>query len=174
MEIDEERLVKGCLPLGTGEDWKQKYYSTLDASLPATLDKEQRNICLQAFKASMVAAYNPLPNNNVTGDDEDEVSNLTSFDQLVRVQSRFVNTPETQEQFVEDCFAELSFIKGFLRVLCGPKKDAPIHYPRLEHKPNPEGKNFEWFVDNDHDKNGKKLALPEVTVEEGLPYNPKT
>ena len=31
MEIDEERWVNGCLPLGTGEDWKG-YYEAFDAS----------------------------------------------------------------------------------------------------------------------------------------------
>ena len=177
MEIDEERLVDSCLPLGTGEDWKQKYYSALDASPPAMLDEDKQSVCLQAFRASMVAAYKPLPDNDATDDDGDEnevVSNLTSFDQLERVQSRFLDTPENRAQLEEQHFVELPFISGFRRVLRGPKKDAPIHYPRLDRNPNPDGQNFLWFVDNDHYRGGKELALPEVTVEEGLPYKPKT
>ena len=175
MEIDEERLVDGCLPLGTGEDWKKRYYTAFDASPPATLDGAQQNACLQAFRASMVEAYKPLPVNDATVDDgdENEVSNLTAFDQLGRIQSRFLNTPEGRAQLEEQHFAELPFIEGFLRVLRGPKKDVPIHYPRLDREPKPDGQNFLWFVHNDH-RDGKKLALPEVTAEEGLPYKPKT
>ena len=176
MEIDEERLVDGCLPLGTGEDWKKRYYTAFDASPPATLDEAQQNACLQAFRASMVEAYTPLPVNDATVDDgdENEVSNLTAFDQLGRIQSRFLNTPEGRAQLEEQHFAELPFIEGFLRVLRGPKKDAPIHYPRLDREPKPDGQNFLWFVHNDHYRDGKKFALPDVTAEEGLPYKPKT
>ena len=68
-------------------------------------------------------------------------------------------------------FDELPFISGFLQALSGPKKDAPIHYPRLERKPNPEGENFKWFVDNEK---GKKVTLPAVTDEKGLPYQPSS
>ena len=68
------------------------------------------------------------------------------------------------------CFDDLPFINGFLQVLHGSKTDLPIHYPRLEEKPNPEGKSLEWFKAND---TGLKLVLPAVTTEEGLPYNPK-
>ena len=130
MEIDEEWLEKGCLPLGTGDDWKA-YYADLNACLPATLDDSQRDVCIQQFKASMVTAYNNPP----------------SFDKL-------------------------PFISDFLRVLRGPIDNAFIHYPRVTLEPKPDGKNFEWFVDNDHYRDGEKLALPEVTAEEGLPYKP--
>ena len=71
-------------------------------------------------------------------------------------------------------FNNLRFISGFLQVLLGPKLDVPIHYPRTDEAQLPEGKNFEWFVDNDHYNYGMKLALPDVTDEEGLPYKPKT
>lgn len=171
VEIDKERLVNGCLPLGTGEDWKGKYYTAFDASPPATLDRARQTLCIQAFKASMVAAYNPLPDNNATetDGDEKEVSNLTSFDQLGRIQSRFLNTPEARAQLEEQHFAELPFISGFLQVLSGPKKDVPIHYPRTNKKPDPAGENFRWF---DKNENGPKLTLPAVTDKKGLPYQP--
>ena len=128
MEVDEERCVNECLPLGTGEEWKN-YYAAFDASSPVTLDEGQRNNCIQKFKASMVAAYE------------------------------------------SEHFNNLSFISGFLQVLSGPGDDAPIHYPRLERKPNPEGENFKWFVDNEKGQ-GKKFALPAVTDMNGLPYEP--
>ncbi len=126
IEVDEERCVNGCLPLGTGKDWKS-YYATFYTSPPATLNEDQRKGCIQKFKASMVAAYDSKHFNN------------------------------------------LPFISGFLKVLKGPKKDAPIHYPRLEYKPNPKGENFRWFVANEK---GKRLALPAVTAKKGLPYQP--
>lgn len=66
-------------------------------------------------------------------------------------------------------FRDLPFIDGFLQVLSGPKKDAPIHYPRQRPKPHPKGENFRWFTAND---NGSKLALPAVTAKKGLPYQP--
>ena len=78
-------------------------------------------------------------------------------------------------------FNNLRFISGFLRVLRGPKKDAPIHYPRRTNKPEPDGKNYAWFVTNERgrsrreaggDEVGKKLALPAVTNKNGLPYTP--
>ena len=78
-------------------------------------------------------------------------------------------------------FDELLFIEGFLQVLRGPKTDLPIHYPRLTCKPNPKGRNFDWFKANKkenqknkvkEEKEGLKLSLPYVTEKKGLPYNP--
>ena len=79
-------------------------------------------------------------------------------------------------------FDKLSFIEGFRQVLIGPVTDAPIHYPRLEYpeqgqyKPNPEGRNFEWFTDNERgikrDEDGRRCVLPNVTGKDGLPYKP--
>lgn len=161
MEIDEERCVSGCLPLGTGKDWKG-YYAAFDASPPATLDEDRRSNCIKKFKTGMVNAYNPLPSRNETDEGrEDQKTSprrLTSFADLKHI------LPKTSPGF-----DDLPFISGFLQVLTGPQKDVPIHYPRRDRKPNPEGKNFEWFVDNEK---GKKVALPEVTDAKGLPYKP--
>ena len=152
MEIDWESdgCSNGCLPLGTREDWKA-YYDTLDVDTcsPVKLDEHYRRKHIQNFKSSMEAGY-PNKNNYVTG--------------------KKMN------------FGNLLFINGFLKVLRGPVPDAPIHYPRLEHpeqgqyKPNPAGKNFEWFTDNERgikrDEDGKRCVLPNVTDEGGLPYKP--
>ena len=183
MEVDEERLVNKCLPLGTGEDWKS-YYEAFDVSSPTTLDENQRNDCIQKFKASMVAAYNPLPANDETTDESDDHEapdtprRLTSLADLKDVPVKTVSTtPEDRKKFEKQRFDKLPFISGFLQVLSGPKKDAPIHYPRdpsdphLGRKPNPEGENFKWFVANEKPR-GQKAALPAVTDEEGLPYQP--
>ena len=179
MEVDEERCTNGCLQLGTGEEWKG-YYAAFDTSSPATLGEGQRNDCIQKFKASMVAAYNPLPaNDEVTNGSEDQEASgnsrrITSFADLKHVPINTIpTTPEDRKESEEQRFDKLSFISGFLQVLRGPKKDAPIHYPRLEDKPNPKGENFKWFVDNEKPQ-GKKAALPAVTDEKGLPYQPSS
>ena len=49
MEVDEERCVNGCLPLGTGEEWKN-HYAAFDASSPETLGEGQQSDCIQKFK----------------------------------------------------------------------------------------------------------------------------
>jgi CRISPR-associated protein (TIGR03986 family) len=55
-------------------------------------------------------------------------------------------------------FEEIPFIKAFLNAARGFADQKPVHYPRLAHAnwndgeavpPNPEGKNYEWFVAND-------------------------
>ena len=173
MEVDEDRCVNGCLPLGIGEDWKG-YYAAFDSSSPATLSEGQRNDCIQKFKASMVAAYDPLPVNDETvkSGEESETSafrRLTSLDDLKSIQ--LYTSPKDRIEIESEHFNNLSFISGFLQVLSGPGDDAPIHYPRLERKPNPEGENFKWFVDNEKGQ-GKKAALPAVTDMNGLPYEP--
>ena len=73
----------------------------------------------------------------------------------------------------EQNFDKLPFIEGFKQVLRGPHNDDPIHYPRNHPEPHPDGKNYEWFMDNDHHRFGKKLALPKVTGKKGLPYKAK-
>ena len=79
-----------------------------------------------------------------------------------------------KQAYQERDFDKLPFIEGFLQVLKGPNTDNPrIHYPRKNRIPHPDGKNFEWFVDNDHQGYGKKLALPKVTAKKGLPYKAK-
>ena len=178
MEVDEDRYVNGSLPIGTGEEWKN-YYAAFDESSPATLGVGQQNDCIQKFKASMVDAYNSrLDNDEATNGSEDQGASgkshrITSFADLKHVPIKTIpTTPEDQKRSEEQRFDELPFISGFLQVLSGPKNDAPIHYPRLERKPNPEGENFKWFVDNEKGQ-GKKLALPAVTAEKGLPYPAK-
>ena len=99
--------------------------------------------------------------------DEGKADCIQQFkSKMIEGYKSLVSNSETNDL---QAFNDLPFISGFLQVLSGPKKDDPIHYPRLEHKPNPEGKNFEWFRDNE---SNSKRALPRVTDEESLPYNP--
>ena len=177
MEIDKARLKNGCLPLGTGEDWKG-YYADLNACLPATLDVDTQCACIQKFQDSMVDAYDPIQANNAVDveSDDKKSTNLSFSDQLESIQSQRPTTPENQAQLIEQRFVKLSFIEGFKQVLKGPNSEYPIHYPRRNSKPNPEGKNYEWFMDNENGReyheDGKKIALPAVTDKDGFPYNP--
>ena len=66
-------------------------------------------------------------------------------------------------------FDDLPFITDFLQILEGPLADLPIHYPREDRNPTPEGENFRWFTANER---GWKDALPDVTDAKGLPYEP--
>jgi CRISPR-associated protein (TIGR03986 family) len=53
-------------------------------------------------------------------------------------------------------FDDLHFIKAFLNSAKG--HDKRVHYPRPDHAPLPEGKNFEWFMGN---VKAKSKTLPE-------------
>lgn len=63
-------------------------------------------------------------------------------------------------------------IESFKAACEGFNDNKPIHYPRKDKSPNPEGKNFEWFVANSS-KDGRKLSLPNLDSEIGLPLEPK-
>jgi CRISPR-associated protein (TIGR03986 family) len=174
MEIDKEQCANGCLPLGTGEDWKE-YYAAFDASPPTTLDEAQKNDCIQAFKASMVADYNPLQTQDEAAKEDEEQKTsgtpqqLTSFADLKTIPIKIDS--ENRKDLEDQHFNELPFIADFLQVLRGPVDNAPIHYPRLDREPNPEGKNFEWFTANERNRNSQH-ALSAVTDAKGLPYKP--
>ena len=149
IEIDTKRLEGSNLPLGTDKHWRA-YYANLNDTPPAELKDDQQNQLIQQFIASMVAAYNPLQ--------EDDASN------------------EGRAQLEEQIFYELPFVKGFLKVMQGPVDDGPIHYPRLTEKPDRDGKNYAWFMANERGRHrgedGKKLALPAVMDDGRLPYTP--
>ncbi|MGH7091672.1 MAG: TIGR03986 family type III CRISPR-associated RAMP protein [Stellaceae bacterium] len=67
-------------------------------------------------------------------------------------------------------FAEVSFIRAFLRAVRGFADGLPIHYPRLTANPAPEGENFKWFVENEQ---GRKVALDDLSSDAGLPHQPR-
>lgn len=73
-------------------------------------------------------------------------------------------------------FEQVEFIQAFYQAAKGFDDNLPIHYPRTTQNPNPQGEGFDWFVDNEsmnQDNGGRKLALPLLTQDNGLPYNPK-
>ena len=71
---------------------------------------------------------------------------------------------------------QLDNIKDLVALLIEPRNASQlhIHYPRTDIKPDPEGKNFEWFVANKAkstkpDKAGPNLPLEVAGEELGLP-----
>ena len=60
-------------------------------------------------------------------------------------------------------------IESFKSACKGFDDNKPIHYPRTTEEPNSEGKNFDWFVAN---TKGRKLSLPNLSDEIGLPRKP--
>lgn len=69
-------------------------------------------------------------------------------------------------------FEDVSFVAAFLQSARGFDDNKPIHYPRLQENPDPNGENFEWFTKNESTK-GFKLSLPLLVEDQGLPYVPK-
>ena len=70
-------------------------------------------------------------------------------------------------------FERVPFIAAFLRAARGFDDRKPIHYPRTKPQPHPEGRGFEWFVENERLKEGKVvhgLSLPDLEHDRGLPY----
>jgi CRISPR-associated protein (TIGR03986 family) len=56
-----------------------------------------------------------------------------------------------------------------LKALLAESSELPVHYPRSTPRPQPEGKNYEWFVGNKR-KGGPRVALRLTTEDtEGLP-----
>lgn len=58
----------------------------------------------------------------------------------------------------------------------GGQPHLPVHYPRLGEQPDPEGNNYEWFVENERLQKGTPawgLALPGADERLGLPRFPR-
>jgi CRISPR-associated protein (TIGR03986 family) len=69
-------------------------------------------------------------------------------------------------------FDEVSFIKAFCQNARGFSDGKPIHYPRTTAAPEPEGKIFEWFTENEAiNKNSPPRQYPLGTLidDPGLP-----
>ncbi len=68
-------------------------------------------------------------------------------------------------------FDEVPFIKAFLRMAKGFDDGLPVHYPRSQRQPNPEGLAYEWFVENERVQQGRihGYALPNLSEDRGLP-----
>jgi CRISPR-associated protein (TIGR03986 family) len=69
-------------------------------------------------------------------------------------------------------FEAISFIAAFLRMAKGFDDGLPVHYPRGQQKPHPEGRAYEWFVANEKTQKNQVVngyALPDLVNDLGLP-----
>ena len=168
IEIDPDRLENGNLPLGNHDNWK-KYYATLEDTPLAKLDEDKQNEFIDQFTESILKAYQQ-PKEEKSNTENIEQNSISSRSMADQLNSLPINST------VEEEFDRLPFIKGFLKVLQGPDDQYPIHYPRTRTERDPEGKNFEWFVENergDRNRDGKQLGLPDVNADDQkLPYTP--
>lgn len=70
-------------------------------------------------------------------------------------------------------FERVPFIGAFLQATRGFSDGKPVHYPRLEAQPHPDGKNYEWFVANDRGASAG-FALRDLEGDPGLPRQPRS
>jgi hypothetical protein len=73
----------------------------------------------------------------------------------------------------ESEFEKLAHIKDLLVLLSDPSPNLPIHYPRTDPKPVEQGKNFEWFMGNNRNREAR-FTLEMPGEEKGLPLIDKT
>jgi CRISPR-associated protein (TIGR03986 family) len=81
-----------------------------------------------------------------------------------------------KEAYFNNNFERVSFIEAFCLAVQGFNDNLPIHYPRITKEINPNNEGFDWFSKNENsakEGGGKKLALPSLIKDKGLPYNPR-
>ncbi len=66
-------------------------------------------------------------------------------------------------------FLDTPFIAAFLQSATGYNDGLTVCYPRTTESPMPDGMNYVWFGENEKNK---KLALPDIVGDPGLPWNP--
>jgi hypothetical protein len=69
-------------------------------------------------------------------------------------------------------FVDVPFIKAFLVAARGHADELATHYPRITREPTSAGENFKWFVGNENSRYGKRLSLPSLGSDPGLPLKP--
>ncbi|MCY0886372.1 MAG: TIGR03986 family CRISPR-associated RAMP protein [Firmicutes bacterium] len=87
-----------------------------------------------------------------------------------RLRSLIQSFREATEKDYGRPFENVPFIQAFLRAAIGFRDGLPVHYPRLTTAPDPDGKNYKWFMENEK---GPKYPLALLIEDEGLPYKPE-
>lgn len=133
--------------LRTGAHWQEFYGSLLSVEHP-TFDIDKM---VSAFKDAVTEAYadKPAP---------------VSEKALGGFAAAFASV-------AKPAFERVPFIESFLVMTAGFDDRLPVHYPRTTVDPNLKGEGFDWFVDNER-TGGKKLSLPLLVEDEGLPFSP--
>ena len=100
-----------------------------------------------------------------------------NLEQVLQQQCVQAFQTEAKQAYSSPNFEQIPFIAAFIQSAKGFDDNLPIHYPRLEANPQPEGKSFEWFVANESTAKkdgGRKVSLPKLVSDRGLRRNPKT
>jgi CRISPR-associated protein (TIGR03986 family) len=93
-------------------------------------------------------------------------------------QTNWESTVNTFKQAVtksyekSNAFEQVPFIAAFEKAAKG--YSGRVHYPRVTPQPKPDGESFKWFVENDAQPRGQKLALPDLVSDRSFPLNPTT
>lgn len=82
----------------------------------------------------------------------------------------------TQQEFEAAVTATYgaNILAAFLKMASGFADRLPTHYPRAQHPPHPEGRAYEWFVENDRTgaQGGPRVCLHDLATDSGLPMLP--
>lgn len=76
-------------------------------------------------------------------------------------------------------FEEVPHILAFSRASRGFSDGVPVHYPRLDPRPDLEGLNYEWFKANEAESKSDRgrtrpgHSLPDLAEDRGLPLQPR-
>ncbi|MCB9958318.1 MAG: TIGR03986 family CRISPR-associated RAMP protein [Rhodospirillaceae bacterium] len=148
------RIRLTCLDLADGEGKRQEYsrfFPQRESDLP---DKDTQQHYLEAETIGECATA-------VQG-------KVNAFKE--NIAELYTGQPEASRA------ADVPFIRAFVQAACGFGDGLPVHYPRNSQAPDPEGKNFEWFVENERTgrdaPSGNQLALDNLAGDRGLPFWP--
>lgn len=110
-------------------------------------------------------------------------TDLRTGEQWKDFYSSLIFKPKPNQEMLKDCIRDFEqslelayrsktpeFLQAFVKAAQGFQK--PIHYPRPNRKPDPSVESFKWFVENENERRGEKVSLPNIIHDRGLPYQP--
>lgn len=180
---DQNRTVAGALLPGAKFEFTIRFTNLSPTELGALLWILEMN----GAQYHRLGFGKPLGFGSVRLSIAEDALVLTQFDQRYESLSSGGNQAATAEERVtwlatfktamgrayQAEFNDLPHIKDLLALLSDPQPDLSIHYPRTDERPVEQGKNFEWFMGNNRNRDARYVL--EVPGEEnGLPLIDKT
>ena len=98
-----------------------------------------------------------------------QLNNLSKFE--ISPDTLIKDYCDATESVYQISFDKVSFITAFIRCSKGFEGNFPVHYPRISERIDLEGKNYEWFVDNE---SGNRYSLPDLAQGKSLPRKPRS
>lgn len=154
------RIAVQRAQLAKGASWRE-YYRSFGGESLGQVDPQA---LIEAFKKAVIQAYgNCRIQEKRAGSDAPGESPLAA---KLR-QAGLGREDSKQEAGV--AFEEITFIRAFLNACRGGR--LPVHYPRTCPAPDPGGRQYEWFVENERPRGENGHALPAGWQDpRGLPY----